>query len=237
MASLKLLLGMIPSTSKIDQAEKALIREFERLTTFSESEVLSRYNELNALVNSSAFIEKCKTIKSLNYKDSDEYQNEKEYISLQKSKDIIWYFKTIAGSNLKRFSEMDGSEKIKNFESLQKFIESPAFREKQKMKPITFRDSDEYRKLDEYKTLRKDPEIKAFLKPPRRSSFFGRKKTEPKVELVKTKAILRYEELDKFVKSPAFLEKQRMKPITFKDSEEFKRLTEYKRLKGTLEIK
>jgi hypothetical protein len=237
MASLKLLLGMIPSTSKIEHAEKALIREFERLTTFSESEVLSRYNELNALVNSSAFIEKCKNIKSLNYKDSDEYQNEKEYHSLQKSKDIIWYFKTMAGSNLKRFREMDGSEKINNFESLQKFIESPAFREKQKMKPITFRDSDEYRKLDEYKALRKDPEIKAFLKPPRKRSFFGRKKPAPKVEIAKTRAILRYEELDKFVKSPAFREKQRMKPITFRDSEEFKRLTEYKRLKGTLEIK
>ena len=28
-----------------------------------------------------------------------------------------------------------------------------------------------------------------------------------------------------------------MKPITFKDSEEYKKLLEYKRLKGTLEIK
>ena len=238
MASLKFLLGMIPSTSKIEQSEKALISEFQRLVNFSESEVLSRYNELNVLVNSSGFIEKCKEIKSLNYKDSDEYANEKEYISLQKSKDIIWYFKTLAGSSLKRFREMDGSDKINNFENLQKFIESPAFREKQRMKPITFKDTDEYRKLDEYKALRKDPEIKVFLKPPRKRSFFGsRKNSEPKVELVKTKAILRYEELDKFVKSPAFLEKQRMKPITFKDSDEFKKLTEYKRLKGTLEIK
>ena len=42
MASLKLLLGMIPSTSKIEQAEKALITEFEKLKAFSESEQLAK---------------------------------------------------------------------------------------------------------------------------------------------------------------------------------------------------
>jgi hypothetical protein len=231
MASLKLLLGMIPSTSKIEQAEKALITEFDKLNVFSESEVLARYNTLNGLVNSSDFIQKCKEIKSLRYKDSDEYYNEKEFISLQKAKDIIMYFKTSSGSMLKRFKEMEGSSKIADFESLEKFIESPAFREKQKMRPITFKDTDEYRKFDEYKALRRDPEVKAFLKPPRR------KKNQPKVEIVKTKTILRFEELDAFIKSSEFLAKKRMKPITFKDSDEYKKLLEYKRQKGTLEIK
>ena len=91
MASLKLLLGMIPSTSKLEQAEKALITEFEKLNVFSKSEVLARYNMLDGLVNSSDFIRKCKEIKSLRYKDSDEYYNEKEFHSLQKAKDIILY--------------------------------------------------------------------------------------------------------------------------------------------------
>jgi Glycosyl hydrolases family 16 len=240
MASLKFLLGMIPSTSKIEQAERALISEFEKLHVFSESEVLARYNELDGLVNSSDFIQKCKEIKSLRYKDSEEYSKEKEYISLQKSNDIILYFKTNLGNALKRFKEMDGSSKISEFEALEKFIQSPGFREKQKMKPITFKDSEEYRKLDEYKVLKRDPEIKAFLKPPRKSrSFFKRSKNKPQadVEKVKTKAILRFEELDKLVKSSEFLAKKRMKPITFKDSEEYKKLLEYKRLKGSLEIK
>jgi len=240
MASLKFLLGMIPSTSKIEQAERALISEFEKLHVFSESEVLARYNELDGLVNSSDFIQKCKEIKSLRYKDSEEYSKEKEYISLQKSKDIILYFKTNLGNALKRFKEMEGSSKISEFEALEKFIQSPGFREKQKMKPITFKDSEEYRKLDEYKVLKRDPEIKAFLKPPRKSrSFFKRSKNKPQadVEKVKTKAILRFEELDKLVKSSEFLAKKRMKPITFKDSEEYKKLLEYKRLKGSLEIK
>ena len=148
MASLKFLLGMIPSTSKIEQAEKALVTEFEKLHVFSESEVLARYNELNGLVNSSDFVQKCKEIKSLQYKNSEEYSKEKEFISLNKARDIVLYFKTIAGNSLKRFREMDGSSKITEFEALEKFIESPAFREKQKMRPFTFKDTDEYRKFD-----------------------------------------------------------------------------------------
>ena len=226
MASLKLLLGMIPSTSKIEQAEKALITEFEKLHVFSESEVLARYNELNGLVNSSDFVQKCKEIKSFQYKNSEEYLNEKEFYSLQKAKDIVLYFKTASGNTLKRFKEMDGSSKILDFEALEKFIESPGFREKQKMKPFTFKDTDEYRKFDEYKALKKDPEIKSFIK--------SRLKKE---EIKKTKSILRFEELDAFIKSTEFLAKKNMRPITFKDSEEYKKLLEYKRLKSTLEIK
>jgi hypothetical protein len=240
MASLKLLLGMIPSTSKIEQAEKSLIAEFDKLNAFSKSEVLARYNELNGLVTSSDFAQKCKEIKSLRYSDSEEYSKEKEFISLQKAKDIVQYFKTISGNSLKRFKDMEGSSKISDFETLEKFIESPSFREKQRMKPITFRDSDEYRMFDEYKALKKDPEIKVFLKPPKKKrSFFKSRKniSETKVEIIKTRSILRFEELNAFIKSPAFLAKKNMRPITFKDSEEYKKLIEYKRLKGTLEIK
>jgi hypothetical protein len=225
MASLKLLLGMIPSTSKIELAEKALITEFNKLHTFSESEVLARYNNLNALVNSADFIQKCKEIKSLLYKDSEEYSKEKEFNSLQKAKDIVLYFKTVSGTLLKRFRDLDGSDKIKDYEQLEKFIESPAFREKQKMKPFTFRDTDEFRKFDEYKTLKKDPEVKSFLK------------SKVKEEIKKSKTILRYEELAAFIKSSEFLAKKNMRPITFKDSEEYKKLLEYKRIKSTLEIK
>jgi hypothetical protein len=231
MASLKLLLGMIPSTSKIEQAEKTLKNEFDKLIAFNDSEVLARYINLDGLVNSSEFSARCKEIKSLNYKYSDEYQNEKEFHSLRKSHDIVQYFKTISGNSLKRFKEMDGSSKIKDYEELEKFIESPVFREKQKMRPFTFKDTDEYRKFDEYKTLRKDREVKLYLNPPRK------KKSKEKVEITKTKTILRYEELASFIKSSEFLAKQRMKPITFKDSDEYKKLLEYKRLKGTLEIK
>ncbi len=164
MSSLRLLLGLIPSTSKIEQAEKALTDEFEKLQAFTKSELLSKYTGLHDLVNSSAFIQKKKDIESLQYKNSEEYNRDKEFLQMQKSKDIVQYFKTVSGSMLKRFRELDGSQKIRDFEELENFIKSNAFRQKQKMKPITFKDTDEYRKFLEFKSLKSDPEIKAYRK-------------------------------------------------------------------------
>ncbi|MGZ5135988.1 MAG: hypothetical protein ACXWCG_12595, partial [Flavitalea sp.] len=118
MSSLRLLLGLIPSTSKIEQAEKALVDEFEKLQAFTKSDLLAKYTKLHDLVNSSSFIQKRKEIESLKYKNSEEYIKEKEFLSLQKAKDILMYFKTISGSLLKRFRDLDGSQKIRDFEEL-----------------------------------------------------------------------------------------------------------------------
>ena len=223
MSSLRLLLGLIPSTSKIEQAEKALIDEFEKLQAFTKSDLLAKYTRLHDLVSSSSFVQKRKEIESLQYKNSEEYNKEREFFSMQKARDILMYFKTVSGSMLKRFRDLDGSQKIRDFEELESFIKSNAFRQKQKMKPITFKDSDEYRKFLEYKSLKKDPEIKAFLKTPS--------------NVTKSKAVLRFEELGNFMKSSEFLAKKNMKPITFKDTEEYKKLLEYSRIKNSLDIK
>jgi len=219
MASLKLLLGLIPSTSKLEQAEKALTDEFEKLKTFTGSELLSRYNKLSDLINSSDFRQKKKEIESLQYRNSEEYARESEFLSLRKAKDIVLYFKTVADSALKRFREMDGSASIKDFETLQEYINSAEFRQKQKMKPLTFKDTDEYRKFLEFKSLKKDPEIKSYYK------------AAAKGELAKSQVVERFEELKAYINSSAFLAKKNMKPFTFKDTEEYKKLLEYKRLK------
>ena len=47
MANLKLSLGMIPSTAKVEQAENDLIKEFQKLQSFITSEELAKYNELD----------------------------------------------------------------------------------------------------------------------------------------------------------------------------------------------
>jgi hypothetical protein len=91
------------------------------------------------------------------------------------------------------------------------------------MKPITFKDSDEYRRLLEFNSLKSDPEIKAYRKNPS--------------EVTKTKTVLKYEELSNYIKSAEFLAKKNMKPVTFKDTEEYKKLLEYNRQKNSLDIK
>ena len=58
MSTLKLMLGMIPSTSKIEQAEKALITEYEKMIAFAGSDELAKYTRLDENVNSAGFRQK-----------------------------------------------------------------------------------------------------------------------------------------------------------------------------------
>lgn len=227
MASLKFLLGMIPSTSKLEQAEKALKAEYEKLITFARSEQLARYNELSSLVNSPDFIRKKKEIETLQYKNSEPWSKEKEFLSLEKAKDMVMYFRTATGNDLKKYQSLEGSEKIKAYEELEKFIKSAAFREKEKMKPITFKDSEEYLKFKEYKSLKKNGEIKKYLKKIARGKEAG----------VKPKSLTRLEELEALVNSKAFEAKKNMKPITFRDTEEYKKLQDYNSRRESSEIK
>jgi len=231
MAKLKLSLGLIPSTSKIEQEENALITEFEKLKKFSNSDELKRFNELEARVNSTDFKTKKKHIESLTFKDSEEFNKEQEFKRLDKSKDLVMYFNTRDGVDLKKYRELDGSDKIKRYEELEKTVNSASFREKQKMKPITFKRTEEYNKYKEYKKLKSDSNVKKYNK------LLKKGNKEEADKLAGVASISRYLSLGEFINSAAFLEKKNMKPITFKDTDEYKLLQEYQNLKSDPDIK
>jgi len=215
MSTLKLMLGMIPSTSKLEQEEKALIAEYEKLISFAGSEALAKYNTLNESVNSAGFRQKKKEIESLTYKGSEEHARETEYLGLKKAKDIVSYFKTEGSALLKNFIALDGSARIKEIEDLQLFIQSPEFRQKEKMKPVTFKDTEEYGKWLEYKKLKGDKEVKKNLNPDK---------------------VKRFNELQALVTSSAFLLKKKMKPVTFRDTPEYQKLLDYKSKRKAADI-
>ena len=215
MSTLKLMLGMIPSTSKIEQEEKALIAEYEKMIAFAGSEALAKYNRLHERVNSAGFRQKKKEIESLTYKGSEEHARESEFIGLKKEKDIVSYFKTEGNALLKNFRSLDGSARIKDIEDLQLFVQSPEFRQKERMKPVTFKDTEEYGKWLEFKKLKGDKEVKKNLNP----------------EKVK-----RFSELQSLVTSSAFLMKKNMKPVTFKDTPEYQKLQELRTKKGASDV-
>jgi len=215
MSTLKLMLGMIPSTSKIEQEEKALIAEYEKMIAFAGSEALAKYTRLHESVNSAGFRQKRKEIESLAYKGSEEHARETEFLGLKKAKDIVSYFKTEGSAILKNFQSLDGSAKIKDIEDLQLFVQSPEFKQKERMKPVTFKDTEEYGKWLEFKKLKGDKEVKKNLNP----------------EKVK-----RFSELQALVTSSAFLLKKNMKPVTFRDTPEYQKLQELKTKKGASDI-
>jgi len=225
MASLKFLLGLIPSTAKIEQAEKALIAEFDKLNAFAKSDTLKKFTELKELITSSSFLQKKKEIESLSFKGSEEYAREKEFLSLQKAKDIVLYFRTIGGSSLKKFQELDGSDKIKGYESLEKLVQSLEFREKSKSKE--FKGSEDEKKLSEFNRLKSGSEIK---------EYYTFKKSKEYVNFLNTDGstrLARYNELKEYVATPEFKEKKNylLDKKRFEKSEMFKELQEFDKLK------
>jgi hypothetical protein len=225
MASLKLLLGMIPATSKIEQDEKALIAEFEKLQSFAESKQLARYNELNDLVNSAGFIQKRKEIERLQYKSSEEYVREKEFLSLKKAKDLVLYFKTVGGSSLKKFRDLDGSDKINKFEKLRSDVQGADFKEKMKAKD--FSGTEDAKKLSEFRQMDSGVEIKEYYK------FRGSKEYTNFVNTDGSARLGRYNELKELTSSKEFNEKKAylLDKKRFEKTEEFKEVAEYSKLK------
>lgn len=234
MASLKFLLGMIPATSKIEQEEKDLIAEFAKLNAFTTSDKLAEYNKLDKLVNSSDFIQKKKEIEGLQYKGSEEYSREKEFQTLQKSKDIVLYFRTAAGTSIKKFQELDGSEKIKDYETLEKEVTSVEFR--QKMKSKEFRKSEDFSpasaKLQKYKELKSGSEIKDYYK------FKSSKELANFKNIDGSKKLERFDELKEFVASDEFKKRKEylLDKKRFEKNEMFSQLQEYEKLKKDPDI-
>jgi hypothetical protein len=230
MASLKFLLGLIPSTAKIEEAEKALTAEFDKLNAFAGSDTLKKFTELKELVTSSSFLQKKKEIESLSYKGSEECTREKEFISLQKAKDIVLYFRTIGGSALKKFQELDGSDKIKGYESLEKLVQSLEFREKAKSKE--FRGSEDEKKRDEFNRLKSNSEIREYYSFKKSKEYSNFLNTDGSTRLA------RYNELKEYVATPEFKDKKSylLDKKRFEKSEMFKELQEYDKLRKEEDI-
>ncbi|MCA1757329.1 MAG: family 16 glycosylhydrolase [Bacteroidales bacterium] len=230
MANLKLSLGMIPSTIKVEQAENDLIKEFEKLKAFVTSEELARYNELDARVNSSDFKQEKREIESLTYKDSEEYNREKEFGKLAKSKDIRQYFKLRDSNELKRFRDLDGSDRIKRFEELRDIVSSASF--KQKFKSKEFKGSEEKRLLEDYKSLKGNSDVKFFFKFRDSKPFALYNKTEGSTRLARYEELKEYISTGEFKKSKEYLlDKKR-----FEKSELYLVEQEYLKLKRSDDI-
>ena len=232
MANLKLLLGLIPSTSKIEQAETDLIKEYEKLQAFIGSEDLAKYSELDSLVNSGDFQKKKREIESLHYKSSEEFNREAEYKKLVKSKDIRLYFKTRDGSDLKRFREAEGSERLARYEKVEVIINSAEFNQKKSDKTVKFKETEEYKLLGEYKGLKGSGDIKLYFK------FKKSKQLANFTQVDGSQKLERFNELKEFVATEDFKSRKEylLDKKRFEKSDMFGQLQEYDKLRKSDDI-
>lgn len=173
--SLRLTFGLLPQTTKIEEKRDELEKEFERLNTIANSETLKEYNELYEYVNSQEFISAKKNIIALKYKNSQIYNKEKQYLSLEKNKAIKNYFNVLQLPEYKQVKDSEGqteisdeqtkiinkfkkskqyqlfaqtknSSELKNYNELKEFVNSEEFKNEKEY----LLDKDKYKKSPEY---------------------------------------------------------------------------------------
>jgi beta-glucanase (GH16 family) len=94
MASLSFLLGMVPSTEKVETADDTLRADYKAFKDFENSDELKHYLELEKEVKSNDFKVRKKRMKKADYRESEEFKKETEYSVLKKSEKILWFYKT-----------------------------------------------------------------------------------------------------------------------------------------------
>ena len=235
MASLKVLLGLYPKTSKIEEYEAALIREHQEYIEFTSSDELAHFEELDQLINSPDFAEVVKTIKGQQYKDTEEYAKEQEYLQMKNSQKLKSYFKVKKSSNLQTYLGVKESGELEEITELQDFVNSDDYR---KIESTTdskeFKNTEEYQKKQKLNTLMRDKRIKTY------SKFKDTPQCKAYEELEGSEELEKYFELEAFLNTDEFKkvkEYMALKPDKkYQQSDEYKSEQEYLQLKKSEKI-
>ena len=127
MAGIRALLGLFPKTNDYESKRNQLEDEYKSLLAFKNSKELREYHELKENVQSEEFLKKQKEILSLRFKQTEDYQKEKNFLALKKSRDISLFIKVKDSEQLKSFEAFENSEELKDYLKLEEFINSEEF--------------------------------------------------------------------------------------------------------------
>ncbi len=130
------------------------------------SEELANYKELETFVKSPQFKEKKKQIESLRFDQTYEYKKLQEYQKLTSSRRIKDFYKIKTSEALSEYRNLDGSKMITDYEALEKYIKSDEFKNRKiyLLDPKKWQKTEEFRKFQEYQTLKKNPKIVWYFK-------------------------------------------------------------------------
>ena len=231
--ALRLALGLLPKTEKIESDRKQLIDEYNKLEEFKKSDTLKNFNKLQEYVDSAEFKSIKSKITSLNYADSEYCSKEKQFIALEKDKRVKNYYNVSQSADLKRFEAAANSDALKRVKELAETVNSADFQQAKADKSTPEKMAECKSLLQEYKSLTKNSEIKFWTQYQNKSAY------KLYVETSNSSLIADYEELKAYVNSDEFktqkeylLDKNR-----FNKSEEAKREQEYVNMKNSEEIK
>jgi len=192
---------------KVEQS--AGLSEFIKTESSSE---LATYLELQTLITSAGH----QSAKEALARELVEEQNkQKEYLHLKKSKQISNYFKTRNSALLSLYNELTGSDELMEYQELEQFSKSQTLQ--QFKTGLAEQLQVEKNKPKRLSILRKDTEIKAFLK---------QKGEEP---TNKPEKLIELEELNEYLNSADY--SQKLIELQYKNTSEYQKEQKFYELK------
>ena len=155
-----------PSTEKYENKNKYLREDLARYQKLEKSDTISRYTELDTLVNSGEFKQQATKLKKEKFKDTEAYHQFKLYKEHKRSSNVKRYYKCLKKGKSEEAEELKTSTELQNFLGLKKYIESEEYASiKAEMSDKNrFKKSKEFQLQEEYKTLCKSEDVVWFLK-------------------------------------------------------------------------
>ena len=199
MVNFRILFGWVPKTADYEAKQDALKQEYLELKAFSESKELADFLELEKTVTSPDFSRRKKNIAAQRFSDTPEFRKEREYLALKKSREIKRYYQTKDSVALRDFLEFENSYDVKHYHTLEKLIRSEAFDELKRKLRRKFRDTPEFEKLVEFRSLKSSKRFKDYF------AFKNSKDYLNFTLLIGSEKIEGFEKLGKYIQSDEFL--------------------------------
>lgn len=220
MINLRLLLGLFPSTEKLEAKRSSLENEYQEYKKFENSPELKEYNELHELINSPEFKRRIEEIKRLNYKYSEAHSKEQSYNRLLKDEDVKNYLKII---DSKKYEDFKYFEKSGEYQQLLKL------EEKLNEDPSNIDIRKQYKSLLSNKWIKNNLKFRDSIEYKRFLQFMNSTKYEQFIELKK------YIDSEEFIKTKEYLSLSPKK--RFKASDEYQKILRYEELSKSPKIK
>ncbi|MBN2173476.1 MAG: family 16 glycosylhydrolase [Bacteroidales bacterium] len=211
----------IPKTSKIEQDRAALVKEYDDLNTFAQSQELEDFYALEKYMESKQHKD---LMASLQADTKNEQEKIDRYNSLKKSKKFKNYFKFKESPALKNYLSFSESRELNDFLKLEEKVTSREFESEKKS--FSDQKSREEKKSEEFNKLKKSGNIKGYFKFQNSTKLKEFEKYSTSSEL---KSFL---ELEKYINSSEFKKvKSGSDPREFKNAPEYKKEQEFEILK------
>lgn len=204
--------------------------QLKNLEEFEVSDELKKYHKLEKFLASDDY----KSVKKYmalsprqKFEQTELFKNLQQYDKQRKSPRIKNYYKVLKHAAYSDYKNLVGSDRIKDYLKLEKFVKSGGVEQaRRNLNKHEFKQSEEFKKLNDYNHLKKSKEVKNYLKIIRLSYFNDFN------ELHNSDEIEAFEELQKHILSAEFKqERKKTESAKFKDTEEYRKEQEYLRLK------